>query len=76
YVLYAVRLGVEAAWQQAGEAVVTPQVALNFPGDVSLDLGLRLDPGRADQRWLLRLSYELFPSPPAFPDDAPDEKNP
>jgi hypothetical protein len=76
YLLYTFRLGVEAAWQQAGEAVVTPQLALNFPGDVSLDLGCRIDPGAADRRWLLRLSYELFPSPPAFPDGASDAKKP
>jgi hypothetical protein len=76
YLLYTLRLGVEAAWQRGGAAVLTPQLALNFPGDVSLDLGLRLDPGHGDQRWLLRFSYELFPSPPAFPDDASTEKKP
>jgi hypothetical protein len=76
YLLYALRLGVEAAWQPWGTDAVTPQLALNLPGDVSLDLGLRLDPGAHDERWLLRASYELFPSPPEFPDGASGEKNP
>jgi hypothetical protein len=76
YLLYTLRLGAEADVEDADSPVVTPQLSLNFPGDISLDLGLRLDPGRGDQRWLLRASYELFPSPPAFPDDVPDEKKP
>jgi hypothetical protein len=76
YLAYALRLGAEAAWRPAGAAVITPQLALNLPGDVSVDLGLRLDPGTHGHAWLLRLSYELFPSPPAFPDAADDEKAP
>ena len=76
YLFYTLRVGAEADWEGAAAAVVTPQLSFNFPGDVSVDLGLRLDPGHADQRWMLRLSYELFPSPPAFPDDASDEKKP
>lgn len=76
YLLYTLRAGVEADWEDPAPAVVTPQLAFNFPGDVSLDLGLRLDPARQDRRWMLRLSYEMFPSPPAFPDDASDEKKP
>jgi len=75
YLLYTLRAGVEAA-KETGDGAVTPQLSFNFPGDVSLDLGLRLDPIQGDQRWMLRLSYELFPSPPAFPDPAPEEKKP
>ena len=45
-----------------------PQVALNLPGDLSVDLGLKLVYPNADQaenswRILTRLSYQLFPSP-------------
>jgi hypothetical protein len=41
-----------------------PQLALNFPGDLSLDLGARfLTDGSGAWRALARLSFQLFPNP-------------
>lgn len=41
-----------------------PQLGLNFPGDLSLDLGVRiLADGSGAWRVITRLSYQLFPNP-------------
>jgi hypothetical protein len=62
YMLYAVRPGLE--YGLGGQRWVLPQLAFNFPGDLSLDLGLRLglEEGRP-WRFISRLSFQLFPSP-------------
>lgn len=64
YVATMLRLGVEAAWSGGVYGSVCPQLLINAPGDLSLSLGVRLDAleGVAP-RYLVRLSYQLFPSP-------------
>lgn len=60
------RLGLEWALEPGLEQrqVWIPQALFNGPGDLSLSLGLRLDPaGSLPARALARLSYQLFPDP-------------
>jgi hypothetical protein len=67
YIAFMVRPGFE--W--GGDSViqfrdqwVLPQVAINFPGDLSLDLGARiLVRDSSVWRGIVRLSFELFPNP-------------
>jgi hypothetical protein len=63
YLLYALRPGLEYG-EGDQEAWLLPQLAFNFPGDLSLDLGLRvgLEEGRP-WRVITRLSFQLFPNP-------------
>jgi hypothetical protein len=67
YVAAMLRLGLE--WIREDEAGRLgqrwiPQVLVNGPGDLSLTVGLRLDPeGALTPRLLTRLSYQLFPNP-------------
>ena len=64
YLVFTLRLGIEAAWSGGSAQAVSPQILLNAPGDLSLGLGARLDAaGLLPPRYLLRLSYQLFPSP-------------
>jgi len=64
YVATMLRLGVEAAWSGGGYQSTCPQLLINAPGDLSLSLGVRLDAAQgAAPRYLLRLSFQLFPNP-------------
>lgn len=62
YAVYALRPGLEFVREDG--TWVFPQLALNFGGDLSFDVGCRfqLDEPR-DWRVLTRLSYQLFPNP-------------
>jgi hypothetical protein len=67
YLAFALRPGLEYGIANQVRWIL-PQVALNLPGDLSVDLGLKLVYPNADQaenswRILTRLSYQLFPSP-------------
>lgn len=70
YVTRMLRLGLEYRLWTASHvgptqgADWTPQILINAPGDLSLSLGLRLDAFQVQApRYLIRLSYELFPNP-------------
>lgn len=67
YITYALRPGLEYGVDFVGDQRsewLLPQLALNFPGDLSLDLGVRLasEPVQS-YRIFTRLSFELFPNP-------------
>ena len=64
YLYYGLRLALEAALDSQGSAWTLPALVYNLPGDLSLDAGVRFSAdGSGSWRSLLRLSYELFPSP-------------
>jgi hypothetical protein len=63
YVLPTLRLGVETSWLDARAEAWTPQIEVNAPGDLSLQVGARLSAAGGSPLWTLRLSYELFPNP-------------
>jgi hypothetical protein len=61
YLWWTLRAGVDLHYlDQAGPWPLTPQLSFELPGDISLRLGASLD---SRTTWLLRLSYEIFPSP-------------
>jgi hypothetical protein len=67
YITFAVRPGFEWGGDSTIEfrdQWVLPQLAINLPGDLSLDLGVRLLVSNSSVwRGILRLSYQLFPNP-------------
>jgi len=63
YVAEDLRLGVELALEQGSLTACTPQLLVNAPGDISLALGCRVGLPDGAARWILRLSYDLFPNP-------------
>lgn len=63
YVAEMLRLGAEAEWPDGALAQWTPQLLINGPGDLSLVLGARLDASGSGARWMMRLSYQIFPNP-------------
>jgi hypothetical protein len=63
YLISALRLGAEASWLEGSAEAYTPQVAVNAPGDISFQAGLRVDAQDKTELWMLRLSYEIFQNP-------------
>jgi hypothetical protein len=68
YPLYFLRPGLEFGLDDlpsgGSRAWWLPQLALNFPGDLSFDLGARIAAdGSGAWRVLSRVSYQLFPNP-------------
>lgn len=63
YLATALRVGAEASWLNGAAEAYIPQILLNGPGDLSLQLGARLDAQGGQPLWTARLSYQLFPSP-------------
>jgi len=67
YLTFSLRPGLEWGGDSVAEfrdQWILPQLAVNLPGDLSLDLGARfLLDGSGAWRFIARLSYQLFPNP-------------
>lgn len=62
YLFWFTQLGLDGAWISEGNLKnITPQLYINWVGDISIQAGTTL--GNSAPLWSFILSYEIFPSP-------------